>query len=148
MPTLPRLARIKINDHSISAPQDIADYLNEFFSTIGSKLANRTESSSKKDHINYSTNRISSSMFLDIPGTTEINNAIFSFNINKSFRHDLIPPYYLHIASSVVTPVLHLFIQLSFTNGIFPENGTIAKIISIFKKGNRQIPSNYRPFQS
>ena len=76
---------------------------------------------------------------------TEINNAISSLNINKSYGHDQIPPYFLRIASPVVTPFLHLFVQFSFTNGIFPKNCTIAKIIPIFKKGDRQSPTNYRP---
>ena len=38
-----------------------------------------------------------------------------------------------------------LFVQFSFTNGIFPKNCTIAKIIPIFKKGDRQSPTNYWP---
>ena len=135
----------KINDCSVSAPHDIANYLNDFFSTIGSKLADRIDNSSKRDHFSYLTRRISSSIFLDIPSMTEINNAISSLNINKSYGHDQIPPYFLRIASPVVTPFLHLFVQFSFTNGIFPKNCTIAKIIPIFKKGNRQSPTNYRP---
>ena len=76
---------------------------------------------------------------------TKISNAISSLNINKSYGHDLIPPYFLRIASPVVTPFLHLFVQFSFTNGIFPKNCTIAKINPIFKKGDRQSPTNYRP---
>ena len=76
---------------------------------------------------------------------TEINNAISSLNINKSYGHDQIPKYFLRIASPVVTAFLHLFVQFSFTNGIFPKNCTIAKIIPIFKKGDRQSPTNYRP---
>ena len=76
---------------------------------------------------------------------TEINNAISSLNINKSYGHDQSPPYFLRIASPVVTPFLHQFVQFSFTNGIFPKNCTIAKIIPIFKKGDRQSPTNYPP---
>ena len=75
----------------------------------------------------------------------EINNAIFSFNIIKSVGHDQIPPYFLRIASSIITPFLLIFAQYCFMNGIFPENCTIAKIISIFKKGDTQNPINYRP---
>ena len=44
-PTSPCL--LKINDCSVSAPHDIANYLNDFFSTIGSKLADRIDNSSK-----------------------------------------------------------------------------------------------------
>ena len=98
------------------------------------------------DHFSYLTSRISSSIFLDIPSMTEINNAISSLNTNKSYGHDQIPPYFLRIASPAITPFLHLFVQFSFTNGIFPENCTIAKIIPILKKGDCQRPiRNYRP---
>ena len=76
---------------------------------------------------------------------TEINNAISSLNFNKSYGHDQNPPYFLRIASPVVNPFLHLFVQFSITNDIFPENCTIAKIIPIFRKGDRQSPTNYRP---
>ena len=113
---------------------DIANYLNDFLSTIGSKLADRINNSSKRDHFSYLTSRILSSIFLDIPSMTEINNAISSLNINKSYGHDQIPLYFLRIASPVVTPFLHLFVQFSFTNGIFPKNCTIAKNHSYIQK--------------
>ena len=61
-----------------------------------------------------------------------------------SFGHDQIAPDFLRITSSVVTPFLRPCIQQSFSNGIFPENCTIAKIIPIFKKGDCQNAPNYR----
>ena len=33
----------------------------------------------------------------------------------------------------------------SFQSGIFPDKLEIAKVISLFKKGNTELPSNYRP---
>ena len=51
---------LKINDCSVSAPHDIANYLNDFFLTIGSKLADKIDNSSKRDHFSYLTSRISS----------------------------------------------------------------------------------------
>ena len=33
----------------------------------------------------------------------------------------------------------------SFQSGIFPDKLKIAKVISLFKKGNPEIPSYYRP---
>ena len=33
----------------------------------------------------------------------------------------------------------------SFQSGIFPDKLKIAKVISIFKKGNPELPSKYRP---
>ena len=68
----------------------------------------------------------------------------FSLYINKSVEHDQIPSYFLQSISSVITPFLHIFDQYSFTNGIFFENCTIAKIIPIFKKDCQNL-TNHRP---
>ena len=43
-----------------------------------------------------------------------------------------------------VTPITHIC-NLSFKNGIFPENIKTAKIIPIFKSGDREDCTNYRP---
>ena len=48
--TATSLCLLKINDCSVSAPHDITNYLNDFFSTIGSKMADRIDNSSKRDH--------------------------------------------------------------------------------------------------
>ena len=92
------------------------------FCTVGFKLASGIDSLSKKEHFSYLTNRTFSSIFLNIPSVTEINNAIFSLNINKSFGHNQTPQYFFQVASLVVTPFLYLFVRFSFTNGIFLEN--------------------------
>ena len=41
--------------------------------------------------------------------------------------------------------LLALLVNQSFQSGIFPDKLKIAKVISIFKKGNPELPSNYRP---
>ena len=42
-------------------------------------------------------------------------------------------------------PHLQVFIEFCFTEGAFPENCTIARIVLISKKGERDKPTNYRP---
>ena len=136
---------LKINDCSVSAPNDIANYLNDFFSTIGSKLADRIDNSSKRDHFSYLTSHILSSIFLDIPSMTEINNAISSLNINKSYGHDQIPRTFCELPP----PLLLLFFTYLFNFLLqmvsFLKIVPLLKIIPIFKKGDRQSPTNYRP---
>ena len=43
---------------------------------------------------------------------------------------------------------LQVFIEFCFTQGVFPKTCTIARIITIFKKGERDKPTNYRPIFS
>ena len=74
---------------------------------------------------------------------TEIINVLYSFNINKAIGYDSISPFFLRIASTILVPYIQVFIDCCFANGIFPENATTAKIVSLFKKGERDNPTNY-----
>ena len=129
---------------TISDCQNIADEFNKFFCSIGSNLANNFPNTSFKSFSIYLNKRVSSSIYLNIPHPTEIFNAIYSLKNNKAVGHDDIPAFFLRIASSVIIPYLQVFIEFCFTEGAFPENCTIARIVPIFKKGERDKPTNYR----
>ena len=58
--------------------------------------------------------------------------------------YDSISPFFLRIDSTILAPYIPVFINCCFANGIFPENATTAKIVPIFKKGERNNPTNYR----
>ena len=125
--------------------QNIANEFNKFFCSIGSNLANNVSNTSFKSFSTYLNKRVSSSIYLNIPNPTEIFNAIYSLKNNKAVGHDDIPAFFISIASSVIFPYLQVFIKFCFTEGAFPKNCTIARIVSIFKKGDRDKPTNYRP---
>ena len=59
--------------------------------------------------------------------------------------YDSISPFFLRTASTTLAPYIQVFIDCCFANGIFPENATTVKIVPIFKKGERDKPTNYRP---
>ena len=48
------------------------------------------------------------------------------------------------MAPQVVKPLVHIF-NLSFSTGIFPSEMKIAKVIPLFKNGNKSDFCNYRP---
>ena len=108
-------------------------------------LADKFNQSAPNSLSQYLEKRVSPSIYLDVPDLPETINAIQARSLNKAIGHGNIPPYYLRIASSIVAPYLQIFIDFCFTNGVFPETCTIAKIVPIFRKGERENPSNYRP---
>ena len=65
--------------------------------------------------------------------------------MNKSIGHDNIPAFPLKIATNIIATYLQCFFDFSFNRGTFPENGTLAKVIAMHKKGNKNYPNNYRP---
>ena len=48
------------------------------------------------------------------------------------------------VTDQIVKPLVHIF-NLSFSSGIFPSEMKTAKVIPLFKSGNRSHFSNYRP---
>jgi len=48
------------------------------------------------------------------------------------------------MAEWLVDPLVYIF-NLSLSTGIIPNNFKTAKVIPVFKKGDPQLPSNYRP---
>ena len=48
------------------------------------------------------------------------------------------------IYPSISTPLIHLF-NLSFQTGYIPDNFKVAKVIPIFKSGDKHSFNNYRP---
>ena len=57
----------------------------------------------------------------------------------------MISCYFIKLSSSILIPILVSLINASFNLGIFPDDLKIAKIISLFKKGDTLDINNYRP---
>lgn len=77
--------------------------------------------------------------------TSDVLNALKGLKPKRSLGPDLIPPYILKgCAECFVKPLLYIF-NLSINKSDFPVRWKKAKIIPIFKKGERDSINNYRP---
>ena len=69
--------------------------------------------------------------------------------MNKAVGYDNIPAFFLKISAFTLAPYLFILLNYAFLNGIFPDYCKIAKIIPIFKNGDKKIsltttdPSQY-----
>ena len=79
---------------------------------------------------------------LDPPLPNEIFNTINSLNLHKSYGHDNIPSNLLRLGNEVLASILS---QLFFELVYFPQMFKTAKVIPVFKSGNKQLVNNYRP---
>ena len=55
-------------------------------------------------------------------------------------KNDLIK----HVITGILKPLTHI-LNLSMSNGVVPRHMKIAKVVPIFKKGDPQLLTNYRP---
>ncbi|CAH1273383.1 Hypp5110 [Branchiostoma lanceolatum] len=68
-----------------------------------------------------------------------------SLNPSKSTGPDGIPPRLLKTVAEQIAPILQTIFSQSISTGDVPEDWRTANIAPIFKKGDRTMPSNYRP---
>ena len=128
----------------IDIPLDIADKFNNHF---GKVLAEKIKPSNLNNFQQYLCNHVCSSMFLNPTNTFEIRCIINQLNINKSCGSDGIEAKFIVLASVVLSPVLTTCILFNacFNFGIFPTCLKTAKVVSVYKAGDINEVTNYRP---
>ena len=134
---------LKFDDADISDKNEIAGIFNTFFANVGHKISE--DINSTKSHIDYLKNSVTSSMVLSPPTPNELATELKRLNANKSTSDNKIPTKFLIIAADVLSPYLAYLVEYMFTQGIFPDELKIAKVIPIYKTGSNQSVENYRP---
>ena len=136
--------KLVANGINIQDDQQIANSLNEHFTSIGPKLAEKLPKS-QKSFKTFLKNPVPHSFFMSPVSETYVIDLINSLQPNKAPGFDEVSNKVLKLSSHfIVKPLTHI-INLSFLNGVFPDNLKIAKIIPLYKKGDKFLGSNYRP---
>ena len=66
-------------------------------------------------------------------------------NPSKSTGRHGIPAKYIKMSGSVIAPVPTNIFNACISTGYFPKVLKTAEVVPIFKKGERELCSNYRP---
>jgi hypothetical protein len=93
----------------------------------------------------YMLGRNLNTMFLAQVTESEICNIINNFESKTSTDNtDLSMSIIKKVANCITFPFTHIC-NKSFSNGIFPDKMKVAKVIPLFKSGEKNIFTNYRP---
>ena len=68
-----------------------------------------------------------------------------NLNVSKSPGPDGLHPRVLSELASVIAKPLSILFSNSLSSGTVPRDWKKANVSAVFKKGNRKLPSNYRP---
>ena len=132
-----RVVNVKDNDDNLTNSKQTAEVFNNFFTTIASNIKSKIRSSKKLFND-----------YLPAPNPCNANDIIKlikSLKPGKSIGPNSISIQLLKELKDVLSyPLTHLF-NLSLSQGIFPDAFKVAKVIPIFKSGERTNQSNYRP---
>ena len=135
---------MSVNNIDITNPKEICNSFNDYFCAVGSNLASKITTSCD-EFKQYLGKQIPCSMVCETVTRSEIINIIHAFKDSKSPGPDNIGPKLLKSTlSDVIDPLVYIC-NLSFSTGCVPDSFKIAKVIPVFKKGEKTNPSNYRP---
>ena len=129
----------------ISDAQKIANYFNSYFVNVGPNLANKIHSNI--DFHNYLINAHSpdNSFFFTPITTEEIIKTCTSLKSNASCGHDDIKPDVIKAVRELIAYPLAHILNLSLSTGVVPNQFKVARVVPIYKKGDRHEFTNYRP---
>ena len=144
-------SKFRHNNLEITDDKDISNHFNDYYLNMAKELYKTFAShrisnigSSEINHLTHLHGSFSESIYLNPTNENEILDIISGLN-NGSPGHDDIDMKLLkNVKSDISSPLTHIC-NMSLTDGIFPSELKIAKVIPIYKKGSKDQFSNYRP---
>lgn len=129
----------------LDQPVLIAEYFNNYFSTVGQRTSSSIDSN-EVDPLQFMENiNVNESLFFTPTDNKEIIETALSIKSKSSTGHDNISNKLIkEIIPFIALPLTHIF-NLSLETGTVPHSYKIAKVIPIFKTGDKHDPNNYRP---
>ena len=129
------------NGQHTNDPQQIADAFNNYFCSIGSKLASEIPDVPHK----IFSPRVQHSFALFETNPEEISKLIAALNPKKGNRLNDIPTSMIKLSNYIISPFLSEIFNSCMTQGCYPDRLKIAQVIPVYKKGPKDECSNYRP---
>lgn len=135
---------------SVETPNVVlAEKFNDHFTSIADSLRNLLPNvpycNSKVE--NFVCSRKDPDVLFNIPPVTKdfVLGALLGLKTNKAMGIDKISARYLKIAGPAIAYSITQILNISINSGVFPDCWKIAKVIPLFKSGDREDPDNYRP---
>ena len=123
-----------------------ADEFNTFFAKVGENLAETIPPNKKLDG-SVPTSQKENRVDFELKITSEdgVLKELKKLKNKKSTGLDGISSFVLKLAAKEITPSLTYIINKSIIDKVFPSSWKVAKVIPLFKKGDKSLPDNYRP---
>ena len=135
------------NDNTVSEPQIIAEEFNRFFVNIGKEMAASIQpnDSNGAECSVGEKKKITNSIFLLPSCQQEVFNLIKELKNRKATRTLDIETKFIKLANPIISFFLSELFNLCLSTGTYPDLMKVAEVIPIFKKGQKDKLTNYRP---
>ena len=112
---------------------------------MASKFPDPSIENGLKNPLEYLSHNINHSMFLHETSSAEVLDLISKLENNKACGFDHITNKILKSTSYVIAPYLAQLFNECMKEGVFPDIYKIAQVIPLFKGGDKEDMSSYRP---
>ena len=135
--------QFKIGEEIVTNKRVISNKFNDYFINIGSDLESKIPDQNI-DPLNYIQHESQQSIFLNAANEDEVMRIVKDLK-NTSTGWDGIHSKVLKRSLSVILKPLTHVLNLSLSQGFYPDSMKVARVIPLFKSGNNMCISNYRP---
>ena len=140
------IASLNVDGIHISTNADIAESMNNFFCTIGQTLSDKiVQTRNPLLENDYEVNPQKTKFKFHVIDKIQLGKVFGKLKASKGSGNDGIASCFLKIALPVISESLCDIFNLSMETGRFPDNWKIARVAPIFKSGQPNDRSNYRP---
>ena len=139
--------QLNIEGKQVTNPAQLTNIFNDHFTnaTTSPQSDNYNHPMSAIDSLLTSCTKSFSQIHMAPVTGNEIKNIIKSLKMKSSSGYDEVPLKILKISLPyIISPLVHLC-NRSVLSGIFPSWLKYAQIVPIFKKGDKEQPTSYRP---
>ena len=141
-----QIATLEVDGSLLSDNDSIAESMNNFFCSIGNTLSGEIpETANPLLENEYTINSQNLRFKLKAINMCQLQKIFNTFKKSKGSGADGIANYFLKTGLPAVIESLCDIFNLSIATGIFPDSWKIARVAPIFKSGQTNDRSNYRP---
>ena len=131
-------------DNNITS-KTIVNHFNQYFVNIGHTLASKLNDVEPDSHKNYLKSQTSKLFSFQLDKKDAISKIFDNIPHKNSTGVDDISTFLIKSVKFDLLKAVTTTANQSLTTGIFPDNLKLAKVISLFKKGDPTSINNYRP---
>ena len=135
------IPNVMVDGVTVTEKSSIAKCFNDFFSTIGAKLASKFTTRT----FNFLSPRVETDFKFSYVEPSYILKQLQKLSCSKATGLDGLSARLLKVASPHICGPLSYIINFSLRSGTFPQEWKSARVIPIFKSGARDDVNNYRP---
>ena len=135
--------KLLVDNKVVTNKTDIANTFNNYFVNVGPSLASQIPNSNKNP-ISYINHAVVESMYAWPTDATKIRNIILELKLSSPGWDNINAKVLKSTYNAISEPLVHI-VNLSLSQGLFPNKLKLARVIPLYKNDNAMFVTNYRP---